>query len=144
MNDIDIEKALRQQLQEVLVPVLEKLVESVPVRDSFYDRQEKLVSGLDRMTETQTCLRESLIKLAENQRELIVNQKETTKTQQDLTTNLQSLSEHLKAFATSMEQISQIQMQMADNQSSLRAAIERIERVLDYLLRRDGERDKQD
>lgn len=70
-----------------------------------------------------------------------------TKAQLDMTHSQGSIAEAQRALTHNLEQLTGIHGQLIKNQEQLNshiastnAAVERLERVLDYLLRRDGER----
>ena len=52
----------------------------------------------------------------------------------------QTILETQATLARTAEQLTQQQEQLINNQAETRAAIEKIDRVLDYLMRRDGNR----
>jgi chromosome segregation ATPase len=51
-----------------------------------------------------------------------------------------TLTDSQQSLAQSMERLVAIQEQLAQQQASTNAAVERLDRILDYLIRRDGER----
>ncbi len=56
----------------------------------------------------------------------------------------QTILETQATLARTAEQLTQQQEQLINNQAETRAAIEKIDRVLDYLMRRDGDRGSQE
>ncbi len=56
----------------------------------------------------------------------------------------QTILDTQATLARTAEQLTQQQEQLINNQAETRAAIEKIDRVLDYLMRRDGDRGSQE
>ncbi|MUG95462.1 hypothetical protein F7734_25100 [Scytonema sp. UIC 10036] len=52
----------------------------------------------------------------------------------------QSLVESQRSLLQSMERLTVVEQQLPEQQVSTNASVERLDRILDYLIRRDGER----
>ncbi|MBR8838712.1 MAG: hypothetical protein DSM106950_33095 [Stigonema ocellatum SAG 48.90 = DSM 106950] len=55
-----------------------------------------------------------------------------------MVTSQQALIESQRSLSQSMVRLITVQEQLAEQQSSSNAAVERLDRILDYLIRRDG------
>ncbi|GAB1539519.1 hypothetical protein NUACC21_21860 [Scytonema sp. NUACC21] len=78
--------------------------------------------------------------LAESQQAIIETQRSTLESVGQLAQNTGQLAQNTGQLAQNMERLTAIQQQLTEQQASTNAAVERLDRILDYLLRRDSER----
>ena len=90
------------------------------------------ISILEKFASESVARLDSLDRLTES---LALNAQNQNSTQQNIL-------ETQTTLARTIEQLTQQQAQLITNQAETRAAIEKIDRVLDYLMKRDRDRDQ--
>ena len=105
--------------------------------------QSEIAQGMGLLTQTisqfndRMCALIDIIERIEKQHEALVNsQQRLTETQLGMTQSMERMSEI-------QERMAQVQERLAHNLASSDAAVERLDRLVDYLIRQDGEREKQ-
>ncbi len=93
------------------------------------------ITRLEQFSSENAARLESLDRLAEG---LALNAQNQNNTQQNILETQTTLARTIEQLTQQQEQLIQQQAQLVTNQAETKAAIEKIDRVLDYLMRRDG------
>ena len=93
------------------------------------------ITRLEQFSSENAARLESLDRLAEG---LALNAENQNNTQQNILETQTTLARTIEQLTQQQGQLIQQQTQLVTNQAETRAAIEKIDRVLDYLMRRDG------
>ncbi|MGK7897706.1 MAG: hypothetical protein AB4372_29840 [Xenococcus sp. (in: cyanobacteria)] len=97
------------------------------------------INTLEQYASQSVARLESLERLAEG---LALNAQNQNNTQQSILETQTTLARTIEQVTQQQAQLIEQQAQLITNQAETRAAIEKIDRVLDYLMRRDGDRDQ--
>ncbi|MEC4817458.1 MAG: hypothetical protein SAK29_29940 [Scytonema sp. PMC 1069.18] len=108
------------------------------------DRIEALVESnsrqLNQLSQTTQFLTSAQLELARSV-DIVTRRMDRVEEQvSQLAESQQILVESQRTAFQSMERLTVVQEQLAEQQASTNAAVERLDRILDYLIRRDGER----
>lgn len=102
------------------------------------DDLSKKIKGVVQQQENIAISQQKMLSLFER---MGLQQEKIIEAQGLLTENQANLANSIKQLAESQMQVTKIVESMDDKLNSTRAAVERLDRIMDYLMRRDTERD---
>jgi DNA repair exonuclease SbcCD ATPase subunit len=97
------------------------------------ERQENLQKQQENLQEQQETSQRQIDSLIESQRQML-------ETQRSMLASIERLANSQEQLANSQERLINIQGENSERLASIGAAVERLDAILDYLIRRDSER----
>jgi methyl-accepting chemotaxis protein len=85
-------------------------------------------------------LAEAVAQTSQNLHSITAAQLELVRTVERIVQSMDSLSDNQLNIAQSLEKLVNVQAQLAEHMACTNAATERLDRLMDYLIGRDGER----
>lgn len=102
--------------------------------------QRSLVESMDMMMQIVEKLTYRLSQMEKHQEFLIQSQEKLLNNQETIGQSMTGMSQSSQQLLESITHLDRMRAQLTDNLGSTNAAVERLDRLVDYLIRRDGER----